>query len=149
MKITKNHDGTVTVTIPKVAEDYDATTGALTVSETLSAEAYKDALKPDNAAEGPPREPTEDEKARALRDVATEAARKANAEAAKAAAKSEAQAAKDLAAAEKATEKAAAEPTPRVRPPRTTSATTARKAADAVAAKAEADKKAAALVAHG
>lgn len=36
MKITKNEDGTVTVSVPQAPETYDPATGGLYVSETVT-----------------------------------------------------------------------------------------------------------------
>lgn len=44
MKITKNEDGTVTVSVPQAPEAYDPETGGLFVSETLSADEFKKAV---------------------------------------------------------------------------------------------------------
>lgn len=45
MRVIKNDDGTVTVTIPKTDEQYDPASGGLIMSETLTAEDYATALK--------------------------------------------------------------------------------------------------------
>lgn len=50
MKITKNEDGTVTVSVPQAPESYDPEIGALFVSETLTAAEFSKASSPSPAA---------------------------------------------------------------------------------------------------
>lgn len=58
MKITKNEDGTVTVSVPQAPETYDPETGVLLVSETLSAAEFKAAT----AAPAPKKRPAKKSK---------------------------------------------------------------------------------------
>lgn len=43
MQITRNEDGTVTVSVPQAPETYDPATGGLFVSETVSAAEFRKA----------------------------------------------------------------------------------------------------------
>lgn len=45
MKIAKNEDGTVTVSVPQAPETYDAETGGLFVSETVTAAEFSKAAE--------------------------------------------------------------------------------------------------------
>ena len=49
MKVVKNEDGTVTVSIPRTDEVYDAAAGVLTSAETLSKEDFEAAIHPPKA----------------------------------------------------------------------------------------------------
>jgi hypothetical protein len=44
MKVTRNEDGTVTVSIPKADEVYDPVDGQLYIEETMGAEDFKSAV---------------------------------------------------------------------------------------------------------
>lgn len=45
MKVTRNDDGTVTVSLPKTDEVYDPESGALLITETLSDDDFAAAIK--------------------------------------------------------------------------------------------------------